>query len=57
VWKLYEAAVRRFGPVSTLIEWDEGVPELEVLLRESRRAADREARALQRQHKHRRRAS
>src|SRR5262249_31721053 len=46
VWKLYEAAVRRFGAVSCLIEWDEGVPELEVLLKESKRAADREAKAL-----------
>jgi uncharacterized protein len=46
VWKLYEAAVRRFGPVSCLIEWDEGVPELDVLLEESRRAAQHEAKAL-----------
>ena len=46
VWKLYGEAVRRFGAVPTLIEWDEGVPELEVLLQESRRAADREAKAL-----------
>lgn len=39
VWSLYQDAVRRFGPVPTLIEWDEGVPELETLLAESRKAA------------------
>jgi len=46
VWKLYEAAVKRFGPVACLIEWDEGVPELDVLLAESRRAAEHEAKAM-----------
>lgn len=45
VWALYRHAVRRFGEVATLIEWDEGVPELEVLLEESRRARREEARA------------
>lgn len=39
VWELYRKAVRRFGEVPTLIEWDEGVPQLEVLLAESARAA------------------
>jgi uncharacterized protein len=39
VWALYEAALRRFGPVSTLLEWDEDVPELEVLRRETAKAA------------------
>jgi uncharacterized protein (UPF0276 family) len=38
VWTLYRQAVRRFGLVSTLIEWDENVPELDVLIAESRRA-------------------
>jgi uncharacterized protein (UPF0276 family) len=31
VWALYEHAVRRFGRVSTLIEWDDNIPEFEVL--------------------------
>ncbi|MBS1149214.1 MAG: hypothetical protein H6Q89_912 [Myxococcaceae bacterium] len=50
VWALYRKAVRRFGEVPTLIEWDEGVPELEVLLAESAKAAqvERDARAEQR---------
>jgi uncharacterized protein (UPF0276 family) len=38
VWALYERAVRRLGPVSTLIEWDERIPELEVLTAEAARA-------------------
>ncbi|MFO0601085.1 MAG: DUF692 domain-containing protein [Myxococcaceae bacterium] len=38
VWKLYAHAIRRFGEVPSLIEWDEGVPELETLLAESRKA-------------------
>ena len=39
VWQLYRAAVARFGRVSTLIEWDDHIPELPRLLEESRRAA------------------
>jgi len=35
VWLLYERALRRFGPVPTLIEWDTDVPALDVLLDEA----------------------
>jgi len=38
VWALYERAIARFGPKSTLIEWDSDVPELDVLLDEAGRA-------------------
>jgi len=38
VWDLYRTAVRRFGPVSTLIEWDDKIPEFERLEQESGRA-------------------
>jgi uncharacterized protein len=31
VWALYEHAVRRFGRGSTLIEWDDNIPDFEVL--------------------------
>ncbi len=31
VWALYEHAVGRFGRVATLIEWDDNIPEFEVL--------------------------
>ena len=38
VWKLYEAALARFGSLPTLIEWDTDVPALEVLLAEAAKA-------------------
>jgi uncharacterized protein (UPF0276 family) len=38
VWRLYEAALQRFGPVPTLIEWDTDVPALDVLLGEAAKA-------------------
>jgi uncharacterized protein (UPF0276 family) len=38
VWALYRDAVRRFGRVPTLIEWDADLPRLERLLDEARRA-------------------
>jgi hypothetical protein len=47
VWALYETAVRRFGPVSTLIEWDTDLPALDVLLAEAQRAREVAARAQQ----------
>jgi hypothetical protein len=31
VWRLYEYAVRRFGTISTLIEWDDRIPEFREL--------------------------
>jgi uncharacterized protein (UPF0276 family) len=41
VWLLYEGALRRFGPVPTLIEWDTDVPALDVLVGEAGRARAR----------------
>lgn len=38
VWRLYERAVRRLGPVSTLIEWDERIPAFAELAAEAARA-------------------
>jgi hypothetical protein len=38
VWRLYEAALARFGAVPTLIEWDTDIPEVEVLLEEAAKA-------------------
>jgi len=34
VWKLYADAVRRFGPVSTMIERDDNIPPLDELVAE-----------------------
>jgi uncharacterized protein (UPF0276 family) len=41
VWRLYEAALERFGPAPTLIEWDTDIPELDVLLAEAAKAGTR----------------
>jgi uncharacterized protein (UPF0276 family) len=49
VWTLYEEALRRFGPVSTLIEWDTDIPVLEILIDEADRARQRAARIQQEQ--------
>jgi len=40
VWELYAAALRRFGPVPTLIEWDGNLPNLEILLEEAQHAQE-----------------
>jgi len=48
VWDLYRTAVARFGPVPSLIEWDDHIPELDVLVGESRRASAIEAEILRR---------
>ena len=46
VWDLYRHAVARFGPVSSLVEWDDQVPPLERLLAEAERAREVEAEVL-----------
>jgi hypothetical protein len=38
VWALYAEAIRRCGPVPTLIEWDTDLPSLEILLAEAGKA-------------------
>jgi len=38
VWSLYRETLARLGPVPTLIEWDQDIPELEVLLAEAAKA-------------------
>ncbi len=38
VWDLYAHAVRRFGPVPTMIEWDNDLPPVATLLAEAGKA-------------------
>ena len=38
VWQIYRHALRRFGAVPSLIEWDTAIPPLAVLLDEARHA-------------------
>jgi uncharacterized protein len=47
VWDLYRQAVRRFGRVSTLVEWDDRIPALEAVCAEAERARAVEAEALE----------
>jgi uncharacterized protein len=37
-WGVYQAAVRRFGDVACIVEWDENVPDLPRLEEEAARA-------------------
>jgi uncharacterized protein (UPF0276 family) len=41
VWDLFAHAIRRFGPLPTLIEWDTNIPELAVLVAEAHQAERR----------------
>jgi hypothetical protein len=47
VWDLYRQALRRFGRVSTLVEWDDQIPELDVVCAEAERARAVEAEVLE----------
>jgi len=46
VWAIYREAVRRFGPLSTLVEWDDHIPSFEELVAEADRARALEAEVL-----------
>lgn len=52
VWELYEYAVRRFGPVATLIERDDNIPEFAELAAEASSARRRRAHAVGGSHPH-----
>jgi uncharacterized protein (UPF0276 family) len=41
VWALYEQTLRRSGPLPTLVEWDNDVPQFDVLCAEASRAQHR----------------
>ena len=45
VWALYDQALGLLGPLPTLIEWDSGVPDLDILLAESAKAGAKLAQA------------
>jgi len=46
VWTLYRDVVRRFGPIPTLVEWDDRIPSFEELAAEADRARTLEAEVL-----------
>jgi uncharacterized protein len=53
VWELYRYAIERFGPVPTLIEWDDKIPALPELLAEAGRARQIQESVLGRKQAHR----
>ncbi len=46
VWELYRRTIRRIGPTSTLIEWDDDIPDWDVLAEEAQRARSAKEEAL-----------
>lgn len=38
VWNLYDYAIKKFGPIHTLLEWDAQIPEFSVLMAEASKA-------------------
>jgi uncharacterized protein len=38
VWEIYRRLCQRIGPVSTLLEWDQDIPDFDVAAREARRS-------------------
>ena len=52
VWDLYAHALRRFGPVPTLIEWDNDLPAFSRLQAEAERADTVARVTLHREHRH-----
>jgi uncharacterized protein (UPF0276 family) len=46
VWALYRLAVQRFGPVATLVEWDDRIPTFEDLVAEANHARTIESEVL-----------
>ena len=38
VWEIYQEAIKKFGAISTLIEWDQDIPDLKVLMSEAKKA-------------------
>jgi uncharacterized protein len=47
VWDLYKFTMQTLGIIPTLIEWDQNIPELEVLLGETKKAARIQTESLQ----------
>src|SRR5690606_31953525 len=47
VWELFRRAVARCGAVSTLVEWDDDIPEWDVLAAEAEKARLMRAELLQ----------
>lgn len=40
VWQLYRSALKRFGSIPTLVEWDDQIPDFLILYSESQKATE-----------------
>lgn len=49
VWRGYEQAIKRFGAIPTLVEWDTNLPEWSVLINEAHKARAIAERVLEKQ--------
>lgn len=38
VWEIYKNAIKRFGEIPSLIEWDQDIPEFKIFLSEAKKA-------------------
>lgn len=38
VWQIYKMAIDKFGKIPTLVEWDQDIPEFEILTNEAKKA-------------------
>ena len=38
LWAFYRDAIQKFGPITTLVEWDTDIPKLNALVAEARKA-------------------
>ncbi len=52
VWKLYERAIERCGPVATLLEWDGRIPSFDEVWTEARKSEIWRATALEKKRAH-----
>lgn len=52
VWKLYERAIERCGPVATLLEWDGRIPSFEEVWTEAQKSEGWRASALAKKQEH-----
>ena len=52
VWKLYERAIERCGPVATLLEWDGRIPSFDEVWTEAKKSETWRASALARKEEH-----
>jgi uncharacterized protein len=41
VWSLYDYTIRRFGEISTMVEWDQDIPDFDTVHAEALKASEK----------------